>query len=105
LNAANIFDAIPSVLNEELFESIVATDTVKIERIVSKGHTTPIGRWYNQDRHEWVIVLKGSATIECEHEKPLHLKEGGYLNIPAGTKHKVTWTDPEIETLWLAVHY
>jgi cupin 2 domain-containing protein len=101
----NIFDAIPSALAEETFESIIDTESVKIERIVSRGHTSPSEGWHNQDRDEWVVVLRGSATIECEHGQPLHLQDGGYINIPAGTKHRVTWTDPNIETLWLAVHY
>ncbi|MFT7130181.1 MAG: cupin 2 domain-containing protein, partial [Gammaproteobacteria bacterium] len=34
-----------------------------------------------------------------------NMKAGDYLNIPAHTRHKVEWTNPDIETTWLAVHY
>jgi len=101
----NIFEHIPLQLSEEIFEPIIDTDKIKIERILSKGHSSPKQGWYKQDHDEWVVVLRGSATIECEHAKSLQLDEGSYINIPAGTKHKVIWTHPDVETLWLAVHY
>jgi len=30
---------------------------------------------------------------------------GDYINIPAFKKHKVSWTLPNQESIWLAVHY
>ncbi|HHX34832.1 MAG TPA: cupin domain-containing protein [Gammaproteobacteria bacterium] len=101
----NIFEPVPNEISNELFESIVTGDSVKIERIISKGHSSPKSGWYDQDDNEWVIVLKGEAKIELEHQVPVHLVTGSYLNIPAHTRHKVTWTHPDIETIWLAVHY
>ena len=105
MKTGNIFESIPKEINEEIFESLIESEKVKIQRIISKGHTSPKEGWYDQDQDEWVIVLQGSATIEFENEEPLSLKIGGYVNIPAGTKHQVTWTDSEIETVWLAVLY
>lgn len=101
----NIFECISDKNGEEKFESLVGS-TVKIERIISNGHTaSPKEGWYDQDHDEWVLILRGAATVEFENAKPVSLGEGSYINIPAGTKHKVVWTDPEVETVWLAVHY
>ena len=100
----NLFEAIPDDLNEELFEVLQQNESVKIERIVSKGQCSPKTGWYEQAQNEWVIVIKGEATLEFE-DKEMSMKEGSYINIPAHTKHKVSWTNPELETVWIAVHY
>jgi len=73
-----------------------ASENVRIERIVSLGHTSPESGWYNQEENEWVIVLEGSGTILFENGIERVLNKGDYLNIPAHTKHKVTRTDPNI---------
>ena len=101
----NIFDAIPEHLDSEAFNLLAVHDNVKIERIVSKGHRSPPSGWYDQSHHEWVIVLKGEARIALQDSGEVHLTVGSYLNIPAHTKHRVEWTVPDTETLWLAVHY
>ncbi|MCJ8348877.1 cupin domain-containing protein [Moritella sp.] len=101
----NIFDSIPSDLSSEIFDDLVSSDTVKIERIISKGQTSPDFGWYDQAQSEWVIVIAGSAIIDFDDKPSITLKAGDYLNIPAHQKHKVAWTDPDVETVWLAVHY
>jgi cupin 2 domain-containing protein len=102
----NIFKNIPDDLPEEVFETLQAAAGVTIERIVSKGHRSPKGFWYDQERHEWVLVLKGSACILYENQQcPIVLGPGDYLNIPAHTRHRVEWTDPDQETVWLAIYY
>ena len=105
MKTSNIFQNIPQELGAELFENIVSKDNVKIERIVSKGHTSPQSGWYIQESDEWVIVLSGEAVLSFDSSDDVRLKSGDYINIPAGTKHRVSWTTPEEETLWLAVHY
>lgn len=102
---SNIFDAIPVNIEAEIFETLVQNGTVKIERILSKGHTSPESGWYDQNRNEWIIILKGEAVLLFADESTVKLKTGDFINIPAHKKHKVKWTDPEIETIWLAVHY
>lgn len=101
----NIFSALPDKLEQESFEELLRHKNVKIERIVSQGHTSPGSGWYDQQENEWVIVLEGSGTILFESAKEINLKKGDYLNIPARTRHKVIWTDPNSITIWLAVHY
>lgn len=105
IEVRNIFDAIPKNLEEEAFESLVQNKNVQIERIISKGHTSPESGWYDQERNEWILVLKGEAVISFENERKITLTVGSHVEIPAHKKHKVCWTDPQTETIWLAVHY
>jgi cupin 2 domain-containing protein len=100
----NIFENIPKDLPDELFETLLSDKSINIKKIVSQGHTSPKNGWYEQKENEWVIVLKGASKLEFE-DKIIELKEGDYINIPAGKKHKVIWTIPDTETIWLAIFY
>lgn len=101
----NIYAAIPYHPKQELFEQLMKNEDVKIERIISRGHRSPASGWYDQEKNEWVLVLRGRAILSFENEAPMHLNEGDFVNIPPHKKHKVDWTDPDHETIWLAVHY
>jgi len=101
----NIFAALPDNLDSEVFEKLVDSDNITVERIVSKGHTSPESGWYDPEKHEWVMVLKGEAKLTFESAPQVHLKEGDYINIPAHTRHRVCWTPEHQETIWLAIHY
>jgi cupin 2 domain-containing protein len=101
----NIFSSLPDKLEHELFEKLLRHKNIKIERIVSQGHTSLENDWYDQKENEWVIVLEGSGSILFASGEEVHLKKGDYLNIPAQTRHKVTWTDPNNITIWLAIYY
>jgi len=81
----------------ELYENRI----VKVERIVSRSHSSPPDFWYDQDEDEWVMVLKGRAVLEFA-EGAVVLGEGDYLTIPKHLKHRVRETSEE--TVWLAVH-
>ncbi|MCM8524998.1 MAG: cupin domain-containing protein [Lentisphaeraceae bacterium] len=104
-SSGNVFKGIPKSIKDELFEDILTGKNFKIERIVSEGHRSPESGWYDQEQSEWVIVLEGSGRILYEDGSEFLLEKGGYLNIPSRTKHKVIWTDPSKQTVWLAVHY
>ena len=101
----NIFNLIPDDLEKEDFKELLGTENIRIERIISKGHTSPENGWYDQKENEWVIVLKGSGTILYEDGSEINLKTGDYINIPSHVRHKVSWTDPDNPTIWLAVFY
>lgn len=102
----NLFSGIPAELPQELIDELVVQPSVRIERIVSKGHVSPDGFWYDQAEHEWVVLLQGEALLQLEGETgSIRLKPGMYINLPAHCKHRVEWTHPEIETVWLAVFY
>lgn len=101
---SNLFTDIPTNLPQELFTTLLAASNVRIERIVSHGHTSPEGYWYDQDQHEWVLVLQGAARLSIEGEIK-ELKPGDSINIRAHQKHRVEWTTTEEPTVWLAVFY
>lgn len=105
MEKGNIYTQIPADLRNEVFEVLVQSGKVKIERILSKGHTSPDTGWYDQEQDEWVIVLKGNASISFEQGPVIDLEEGEYINIPAHKRHRVINTSVVPETIWLAVHY
>ena len=101
---ANLFADLPARLPDELTTTLLEAADVRIERIVSHGHASPANFWYDQDRHEWVIVLKGAARLQFE-DGMIEMKMGDFVNISAHRKHRVEWTTPDEPTIWLAVHY
>lgn len=106
MNRFNVFDGIPEELPDELTEVLLSQDNVRIERIVSRGHRSPVDFWYDQKEHEWVLVLAGRARVRFKESNDLvDLNPGDSLRIPAHTVHRVEWTDPDQETIWLAVFY
>jgi len=103
---ANIFSNIPEELPEELLETLVKSGSVRMERIVSHGHATADDQWYDQDGDEWVLLLTGSAGLLFEGETaPRTLEAGDYVMIPAHCRHRVAWTDQQVKSVWLAVHF
>ena len=100
----NLLENIPLNLQEEVFQNILSHKEIKIERIISKGHCSEPDFWYDQDENEWVLLIKGEAKLQFEHHIK-HLLPGDYVNIPAHIKHRVQWTSPKEETIWLAVFY
>ena len=102
----NLLADLPDSLAEELIDLLAKSETVRIERIVSRGHSSPKDFWYDQDEHEWVVVLQGEAKLLFEDdEQPLLMKPGDFVSITAHRKHRVEWTTPDEPTVWLAVFY
>jgi cupin 2 domain-containing protein len=101
---ANLFADLPGRLPDELFTTLLEAGDLRIERIVSFGHASPPGFWFDQHQHEWVVLLKGAARLRFEDEE-LELRPGSFVNIPAHRRHRVDWTSPDESTIWLAVHY
>ena len=102
----NILADIPPQLAEELFTSLLHTDKLHIERIVSQGHANAKGEWYDQDQDEWLILIQGAATLEFAGQIELKkLQAGDYLLIPAHCRHRVEWTEPGTDSIWLTVHF
>ena len=102
----NLFSGIPSKLRNERVDDLVASAGLRIERIISTGHASPPGFWYDQPWSEWVVVLSGSAGLLIEGEaQPRALQAGDYLVLAPRQRHRVEWTDAHVPTVWLAVHY
>ncbi len=103
--AANLFaPLLRSTAKTEHFSELLARPGLRIERIVSTGQCSPANFWYDQAEGEWVAVLQGEAKLRFE-DKVLHLKAGDYVDIPPHCRHRVDWTHPDQETVWLAVFY
>ncbi len=100
----NIIDNMPDDLSEELIETLLEKDNLRIERIVSRGHVS--SEWYDQDSDEFVLLVQGEAKLLFEQgNREVYLRAGDYIFIPAHERHKVTWTPPTSNTIWFAVHY
>jgi cupin 2 domain-containing protein len=98
----NLLANLPELSKSEQSLSVFKNPLIEIQRIVSESYSSPPGFWYDQDDDEWVIVLRGEATLEFERGKRVRLAEGDHVTIPRHVKHRVEATDAE--TIWLAVH-
>lgn len=107
--AVNLFADLPKSLSEELLQTLLATDQLRIERIVSTGHANPTDFWYDQPEHEWVVVLQGEATLEIinDHGETItqNMQPGDHVLLPARRKHRVASTAPDQPTVWLAIFF
>jgi cupin 2 domain-containing protein len=102
----NILQPFETIPESEVFETIAASDHFLFERIVSCGHSTPPGLWSDQPRDEWVVLLSGAARLRFDGcDDVVELAPGDSLRIPARCRHRVEWTSPDRETVWLALHY
>ncbi len=101
---SSMFADIPSQLPDELAGTLLKTANFRIERIVSRGHRSTDEFWYDQAESEWVLLLTGAARLAFEDET-IALQPGSFVNIPAHRRHRVEWTPPGENTIWLAIHY
>jgi cupin 2 domain-containing protein len=104
--SGNLLADLPTSLPEELVQVLLTSPGLRAERIVSVGHASPEGFWYDQPEHEWVLLVAGAARLQFEGDPAaVEMRPGSYVNIPAGRRHRVDWTDPDRPTVWLAIHY
>ena len=93
-------------LPQELTHVLVSVPgRLRIVRVVSRGHASPPDFWYDQEDHEWVSVLAGRARLEVEERGIVELGPGDHILLTAHLRHRVFWTDPGVDTIWLAVFY
>ncbi len=104
VESGNFLTAVPEQAPTEVVNEILLRPDVRIERIVSTGHTSPDGFWYDQAEDEWVLVLSGEAKLAIAGEPQLrHLRAGDWLSLPAHCRHRIEWTSTEQPTVWLAI--
>jgi cupin 2 domain-containing protein len=90
----------------ETVEALLTRPDLRIERIVSTGQCTPPGSWYDQSHGEWVVVLAGAAGLLFDGEPAARvLRAGDCVDIAPHRRHRVEWTERDMPTIWLAVHY
>jgi len=105
-NGGNLLASIPATLPNELVDDLFSGQSFRVERIVSRGHASPDDFWYDQDENEWVMVVQGEARLQLEGQaEPVYLAAGMYINILAHVRHRVSWTHPDMDTVWLAIFY
>ena len=106
MDIRNLLESVPGSLPEEKTENLLASGNFRLERIVSQGHATPPGEWYDQERDEWVLLLKGGAGLRFEGEPDARvLRPGDAMLIRAHVRHRVEWTEAGGQTVWLALHF
>jgi cupin 2 domain-containing protein len=105
VKSGNVFDGVPTRLEDEEISVLSTPPATRVERIVSTGQASSPGFWYDQTWTEWLVLLSGSAGVLIYGESaPRLLRPGDFLEIPPHVRHRVEWTDPEHPTVWLAVH-
>jgi cupin 2 domain-containing protein len=102
----NLLRDLPDAKDAEVGDTILAAPGLRIERIVSFGQESPPGFWFDQPQAEWVVLLAGAARLRfADEEEDRALAPGDCVLIPAHRRHRVSWTDPEQPTVWLAVFH
>lgn len=104
MSPSNLLNPLPAALPDEMVDVLLRQASLRIERIVSRGQYSPPDFWYDQEQAEWVLLIQGAARLEFAQHM-VSLQAGDYLHIAAHEKHRVDWTDPEQDTVWLAVFY
>lgn len=106
MRKGNIYSDVPERCPEEISETLIGSERMSIQRIISDGHASPDGFWYDQDQSEWVLLLQGEAALRFDGQEELvFLKSGDWIDIAAHVRHRVEWTDQKQKTVWLAVFY
>jgi quercetin dioxygenase-like cupin family protein len=100
----NLLTKLPAAKRAEAFTELLARPGVRVERIVSRGQSTPENAPMVQDQDEWVLVLEGAAGLRIEDSDEVTLHPGDHVWIARGQKHWVTWTAKDRPSVWLAVH-
>lgn len=104
ITPSNLFSTLPDARVKEVVHPLLTAKGVRLERIVSHGQASPPGFWYDQSEAEWVIVVAGAARLEIAgRADDVALGPGDALLLPAHCRHRVSWTDPERPTVWLAL--
>jgi cupin 2 domain-containing protein len=98
----NLLAQLPAASEHENFQTLFESASVRIERIVSDGQSSPSDFWYDQPHDEWVALMQGKAVLEFSTGEQHDLRSGDSLYIPAHCRHRVARTG--LRTVWLAVH-
>ncbi|NMG67520.1 cupin domain-containing protein [Azoarcus indigens] len=98
----SLLGRLPPLADAERFEALLETPCGRVERIVSFGHASPPGFWYEQAEDEWVLLAAGSATLAFEDGTKLTLAAGDWIILPARQRHRVDAVSGD--AVWLAVH-
>lgn len=97
----NLLADLPTAGAGEVFEELLRSGPVRVERILTAGKPDDV--LYDQIQDEWVLLLQGEAGLWIDGED-LTLGPGDAVFIPAHTPHRVTAATRDPPCIWLAVH-
>lgn len=104
ITVKNIYQQLPDASKNEVVEEIMLHHNVRLERISSQGQSSLA--WQSSEQNEWVLLMQGAAKLcFAEPQQVLALKPGDYLLIPANCRHRVAWTSPQQQSIWLCCYY
>ena len=87
--------------NNEIYQSLLLGEGIRIERIVSNETTPSNTDWYDQEEDEWVMIVSGSAVLEDMNGDQISLHAGEYIYLPRHFRHQVVSTTTPC--IWLAI--
>ena len=106
LQSGNLFSFEAKRGGDERVDMLITGQRLNVERIVSMGHASPEGFWYDDSRAEWVVLLSGAAVLEFEEDSTPHdMRPGDYVLIERHCRHRVAWTHATEQTVWLAIYH
>ena len=91
--------------SEEFSEILVRSGEIIVERLISHGHTTPAGTWFDQEKDEWVALLQGDAYLTFIDGPGLEMHAGDSTLIPAHRRHRVEKTSTNPPCIWIALYF
>jgi len=94
---------VPAVPETETTQTLVTAPSGRLEHIISRGQPSPPNFWYDQPDDEWVVLLRGTATLDFGEEGSLNLKAGDCLTIAAHQNHRVA--EVSHDAVWVALHF
>lgn len=102
----NIFAGVRPPEGTEEFDTLLSATfgpggRLRLERIVSHGVCG--GEWYDQAWDEWVMVARGTATLEWADGSTVELHAGDHLRIEPHRVHRVVQTSEDC--VWIALHW
>ena len=100
----SLFSELPEPAAEEDVEILLERPGLRLERVVSYGHASQPGFWYDQTEAEWVLLVQGGARLRLEGEaEDRFLGPGDHMFLAPHLRHRVTWTAPDMATIWLVL--
>lgn len=102
LTTRSIFTQLSGPLGEEVTSSLLKKPDLLIECIHSNGNASSEGYWYDQQEDEWVLLARGSATLDVANQDPIKMIAGDYIFIRKHLRHRVS--EVSTDAVWLAIH-
>jgi cupin 2 domain-containing protein len=72
----NLFADFSASEGPEEFYTLLRGGSFRLESIVSKGQCSDPNFWFDQQDAEWVLLLRGTASLTFEENQDLYLKGG-----------------------------